>query len=30
VTQEGPTTCINASICTLEYKPTQAPVVIDL
>lgn len=30
VTQEGPTTCINASICTLEYKPTQAPIVIDL
>jgi Icc-related predicted phosphoesterase len=30
VTQEGPTTCINASTCTLAYKPTQAPVVVDI
>lgn len=30
ITQEGPTTCVNASCCTLEYKPTQAPIVIDI
>jgi Icc-related predicted phosphoesterase len=30
VTQEGQTTCVNASICTLQYRPTQLPIVIDL
>lgn len=30
VTQEGATTCINASSCTLSYQPINAPIVIDL
>ncbi len=30
VTQEGPTTCVNASSCTEDYHPTNAPIVVDL
>ncbi len=29
ITQEGPTTCINASSCNLKYRPIQPPVVFD-
>lgn len=29
ITQEGVTTCINASSCDLRYQPVQPPVVID-
>lgn len=30
ITHEGPTTCVNASICSLGYEPTQAPLVVDV
>jgi len=30
VTSEGVTTYANASTCTLEYRPDQAPLVFDL
>jgi Icc-related predicted phosphoesterase len=29
LTQEGATTCVNASNCDFGYKPIQPPVVID-
>lgn len=28
--QRGPTLCVNASICTRNYKPTNPPIVVDL
>jgi len=30
VTQEGSTTCVNASSCTVDYEPTNPPLVVDL
>jgi Icc-related predicted phosphoesterase len=30
ITSEGKTLCINASICDLDYNPTNKPIVIDL
>lgn len=30
LTHEGPTTCVNASSCTVDYVPSNAPLVIDL
>ena len=30
VTLEGPTTCINASVCRVDYAPLNPPIVIDL
>jgi Icc-related predicted phosphoesterase len=29
-TREGPTTCVNASSCTVDYEPTNPPIVVDL
>lgn len=30
ISEDGVTTFINASICTLEYKPTQSPIVFEI
>jgi Icc-related predicted phosphoesterase len=30
VTTEGPTTCVNASSCTVDYEPINPPITIDL
>lgn len=30
ITREGPTTFVNASVCTHDYQPLQSPLVIDL
>jgi Icc-related predicted phosphoesterase len=30
VTREGPTSCVNASICDLSYDPVNAPIVVEL